>query len=260
MTPSVAAIAAALRGRRAPHWWAVMPEIRAVCFDLFHTLVDVAAVPDAVGRFTADVLGVDRAQWNRVCFSDLHEIRRPTVHGDVIEVLARALLAEASAADIAQATRERQRRFDYALTHIEAETIETLQRLRAAGLRLALVSNASTGEVAAWSRSPLAPCFDAAVFSCACGFAKPELQIYQLAAEQLGVDVSRCLFVGDGGSDEHEGAARAGMYPILLTRFVGSRLPADELARRRGYARGEISHVAKLTDLLCTLPVERERA
>lgn len=237
-----------------------MPEIRAVCFDLFHTLVDVAAVPDEVGRFTADVLGVDRARWNRVCFSDLHEIRRPTVHGEVIEALARALLADVSAADIAQATRERQRRFDYALTYIEAETIDTLQRLRAAGLRLALVSNASTGEVAAWSRSPLAPCFDAAVFSCACGYAKPEPEIYQLAAEQLGVDVNGCVFVGDGGSDEHEGAARAGMYPILLTRYVGSRLPAEEMARRRGHALGEISHVAELIDLVRTLPVQRERA
>ncbi len=122
---------------------------------------------------------------------------------------------------------------------------------------MALVSNASTGEVAAWSRSPLAPCFDAVVFSCACGYAKPESPIYQLAAERLSVDVRHCLFVGDGGSNEHEGAARAGMYPLLLTRFVGSRLPADELARRRGHARGEISHVAELIALWRALPVDR---
>ena len=43
-----------------------MTPIRAVCFDLFHTLVDVGRTPGTPGRYTADILGLDRDAWNGV--------------------------------------------------------------------------------------------------------------------------------------------------------------------------------------------------
>lgn len=43
---------------------------------------------------------------------------------------------------------------------------------------------------------------------------KPEEGIYREAAKRLGVSVEECLFVGDGGSEELEGAKAVGMGAV----------------------------------------------
>jgi putative hydrolase of the HAD superfamily len=58
--------------------------------------------------------------------------------------------------------------------------------------------------------------FDIAVFSCTEGVKKPDLQIYKLAAEKLGVRPEDCLYIGDGSSNELTGAAAVGMHPVLI--------------------------------------------
>lgn len=226
-----------------------MPKIRAICFDLFHTLVDVGRVPDHVGRYTADILGVDRQVWNDRCFSSDHEIRRPTRHHEVIRALAHSIDPAIPSERIEQAVTERQRRFDHALREVEEDTLGGLAALRGRGLRLALVSNASTAEVAAWAESPLAAQFDTAVFSCECGYAKPEPEIYRLACARLGVAPEQAMFVGDGGSDEHAGAAAVGMHPVLLRRFL-DRMAPDRLAARRRRVKWEVAHLGELASFV----------
>lgn len=224
--------------------------IAGICFDLFHTLVDVGAVPDTVGRNTADILGVDREAWNAACFGPLHEICRPTDHCETVRQLAHSLDPTIPTARIEHAAEERRRRFEHSLLHVEPETLAALQALRERGLRLALVSNASTGEVAAWSSSPLAPLFDAAVFSCECGSAKPQPFIYQCALDALALAPERCLFVGDGGSDEHRGARVVGLHPVLITRHIAGR--ADRVRMKTQCAKADwvIDTVADVLELL----------
>jgi len=201
---------------------------RAVCFDLFNTLVNVGSVPLSVGGTTAQVLGVDASEWNQACFSDDHEICQPTNYVDVIRALAYKLDPQIPLDRIEEATRQRQARFDYALTsHISPEVVDTLHKLRDQGYQLALISNASTAEVQAWPESPLQSLFDASVFSCDVGMKKPDPAIYHYTAERLGVDAQQCVFVGDGGSDEHHGAHASGMTPLWLT----CHLKADTITR-----------------------------
>jgi len=220
--------------------------MEAVVFDLFHTLVDVARAPGARGRYTADILGIDRSAWNRACFSEHHDICRPSSQYEVIRSLARHIDPTIPDSRIRDAAEERQRRFDNALMHIEPKTLDVLNSLRKGGRRLALVSNASTGEVAAWPGSPLAPRFDKAVFSCDCGMKKPEPGIYHLALDALGVSPERSFFVGDGGSREHIGASAVGMRTVMVTRFIDEQ---TRLERREG-VRHEIESIAELLDLL----------
>jgi putative hydrolase of the HAD superfamily len=227
-----------------------MPEVKAVCFDLFHTLVDVGGVPDYVGRYTADVLGLDHDEWNQTCFSDLHEIRRPTSHFEVIKTLAHSVNPDIEESVIHEAVRHRDARFHYALTNVEPDVIEFFQRWRESGLPCALVSNASTAEVAAWEQSPLAEFLDYAVFSCECGHAKPDRDIYHLAASKLQAAPEEILFIGDGGSQEHRGAEQAGMTPVLLSRFIKSRMAAERFAQRAAAAHHEIENLHELFDLL----------
>ena len=104
-------------------------------------------------------------------------------------------------------------------------------------------------EVAAWSRSPLRPCFDAAIFSCNVGAAKPDPAIYLAACEALGVAPAECLFVGDGGADELRGAAALGMIPVQMTGILDRHFP--ELVASQGVAaRYRIARIAELAEEL----------
>jgi putative hydrolase of the HAD superfamily len=217
---------------------------RAICFDLFNTLVNVGTVPTHIGDTTANVLEVEASAWNKACLSDDHDICRPTNHFDVIRTLVHGLDPQIPLARIADATRQRQARFDYALTaHVSPNVINALHKLRGQGCKLALISNASTAEVQAWPESPLQPLFDVAVFSCHVGMKKPDPAIYQYTAEQLGVDTQNCVFVGDGGSDEHQGAHASGMLPLWLT----CHLSEDTITRRQPILQEKI--VEKFTSL-----------
>ena len=227
-----------------------MPGLTTICFDLFHTLVDVGGVPESVGRYTADILGIDRRAWNGACFGAAHEIRRPTRQVDVLKGIAHSLDPAIPLDRIEEAAAERQRRFDHSLVHVEETVLETLGRLRAMGLKLALVSNASTDEVRAWDDSPLAGLFEAAVFSCHCGYAKPEPEIYRAALGAVDAKPDEGLFVGDGGSDEHTGAAAVGLHTVLITRHVRHSLEPEQLEKRRGRVRDEIHYIDELPGLI----------
>ncbi len=232
---------------------------RALLFDLFHTLVDAALAPASAGRYTADILGIDRAVWSDACFGPQHEICRPTDHLETVRTLAHTIDPSLPADLIAEAAQERSQRFAHTLEVVAPEVLETLAELRRRGYRLALVSNASTGEVAAWPRSPLAQQFDTVIFSCECGLKKPDPAIYQLALDRLQVGVTEALFIGDGGSDEHRGAREAGLANVLITRHIG-HLPSERLAARRAQVRHEIGHIEELPTLLERLAAGHPKA
>lgn len=218
--------------------------LRAVCFDLFNTLVNVGTVPLHIGGTTADILGVESRAWNEMCFSDHHEICHPTRHVDVIRDLAHRLDPQIPLARIEDATRQRQARFDYALTaHVSPAVLDSIRQLRDQGFMIALISNASTAEVQAWPDSPLQSLFDVSIFSCDVGLKKPDPAIYHHAAKQLGVATHQCAFVGDGGSDEHHGAHASGMTPLWLT----CHLTEDTISRRQPALQDKI--VEKFTSL-----------
>jgi len=218
----------------------------AICFDLFHTLIDVGTVPSSVGAETAKVLEVDSLEWNKACFGPLHDICESTDHQNVVQKLAHSIDHTISMSKIQEATRSRQARFDYALSQVEDEIIDQLLNLRQNGIKTVLVSNASSGEVLAWKNSPLAACFDEVLFSCECGIAKPDPEIYQLALSRIGAQAEKTLFVGDGGSQEHEGARAAGLSPVLMKRFTFDSLSDEELRLRAMFADYEIHRLDDL--------------
>jgi len=222
--------------------------IKVICFDLFSTLVDVGSVPLSVGRMTADIFGLEREQWNELCFSSQHEICQPTRAIDVIRTLIHSYNPRISEELIQQAVYERQNRFDYALKEcIQEDVLDGVRRLKKQGYTLILVSNASTAEVQGWSDSPLANYFEHSVFSCAVGLKKPDLAIYHHACELASVKPSECLFVGDGGSDELIGAKDSGMQTLLMTRFLKNK----KGPRRNTFAGvidGEVDSTAAVLD------------
>jgi putative hydrolase of the HAD superfamily len=210
--------------------------IRGVLFDLFHTLTDVESNWSDL-PWTSDVLGIDRTEWNAA----LTQRSRWRLAGEVrdarqiVATLARELRPDISDEVIDQAVAVRIERFRHTFQRIPEDNVRLIDDLRRIGVRTALVSNADAMEVAAYGSSPLAGRFDAEVFSCEVGLVKPETEIYLHALRALDLDASECIFVGDGGSNELEGARSVGLQSVFVSIGVEDLWP-DQLERRASVA------------------------
>jgi putative hydrolase of the HAD superfamily len=59
--------------------------------------------------------------------------------------------------------------------------------------------------------------FDALVFSDEMGFSKPDRRVFERAAAELGLPVSRLVHIGDRDHNDIKGAQAAGARAILFT-------------------------------------------
>jgi putative hydrolase of the HAD superfamily len=94
--------------------------------------------------------------------------------------------------------------------------IETLEHLRASGTKTGLITVCTEDVELLWPESAFAGLFDVEIFSNAVGLAKPDPRIYRLCCDELGVEPSEAVFVGDGANDELDGARRVGLRAILI--------------------------------------------
>ncbi len=99
---------------------------------------------------------------------------------------------------------------------VEAGTAEALARLRAAGLRLAAVSNSEGTVEAMLADVGLKAHLDAIVDSWVAGVAKPDPRIYALALARLGAHASQAIMVGDSPAADVDGALAAGLAGAVL--------------------------------------------
>ncbi|MBD2866761.1 HAD family hydrolase [Paenibacillus oceani] len=189
----------------------------AVLFDLFETLISeyeggVRKV-DRTGRNDAARLGLEhdvyRREWGarhrrRMTgeFSDYKAVMRHILEGQ------RATINEQ---ELHKMYEERIAEKKAAFTGIDPEVIALLDKLKRDKIAIGLISNCTEEEVRGWQTSGLASYFDTVLFSYEANCAKPDPAIYLLACERLNVKPDQCLFIGDGGSDELNGASRAGM-------------------------------------------------
>ncbi|MES9814915.1 MAG: HAD family hydrolase [Candidatus Thiodiazotropha sp.] len=222
---------------------------KAILFDLFGTLISVSKAAGDSGRYTADILDLDREAWNKACFSEHHDILSETDHVETVRRMAHSLDPTIPLSTIHKAAEVRQIRFDKALTAIEPGIMKALETLSERGLTLGLISNASTGEVRAWSDSPLASLFKTVHFSCKHGVKKPEPEIYRMALAEMEINSNQALFVGDGSSKEHLGAKNCGIDSLLVTYFLDTK-NKDDLKRRGLGSKGTISHISELQSRL----------
>ncbi len=96
------------------------------------------------------------------------------------------------------------------------EAIETLNYIRHQGLKTALITDCSIETPTILENTPFKKLFDVCIFSCIVGVKKPDEKIYEIACSELSISTDKCLYVGDGSSNELFGAEQVGMHPILL--------------------------------------------
>jgi putative hydrolase of the HAD superfamily len=90
--------------------------------------------------------------------------------------------------------------------------VDAVRRVKASGRPTGLISNSWGG--VSYDRVQVDELFDSMVISGEVGLHKPEPAIFELGAEQLGVEPSECVFVDDL-RENCEGAEAVGMTAIL---------------------------------------------
>lgn len=98
----------------------------------------------------------------------------------------------------------------------QASTFIALDRLTAAGIRMAVISNSDGRADEGLRAAGMLDRFEFVIDSQLVGFEKPDPRIFQAALDRLGVPASEALYIGDLYEVDVVGARAAGMDVILL--------------------------------------------
>ncbi len=204
--------------------------VRAVLFDLDGTLLDtIHDLAEAANRMLAELGRPMRP------LAEIHSFV-----GKGIPHLVRRCMTENAAADeaeIEQAVALFQRHYaevNGRTTRIYDGVVETLQAMRAMGLKLACVTN-KAGDFTRplLERMGIDVHFDAVVSGDTLAVKKPDPAVVRHACEAMGVAVGEALMIGDSANDA--GAAQAAGMPVVLVRYGYSEgrpvdtIPCDAL-------------------------------
>lgn len=221
----------------------------AVIFDLFGTLVDNMHHEEFLQELTtmAGILGVSAEDlihmWSATW--PLRSIGKLPSAESAIIYICNELGVEPDDERVQQAALVR---FEFSRRALipRLDTVETLARLKSEGYKLGLISDCTAEIPLLWPSTPMASLIDVPIFSCSVGLKKPDPRIYLLACERLGVTPEKCLFMGDGGSNELSGANAVGMFPVLIRVAYEN----EHNTRRHGEEQWHGAQIATVKDIL----------
>ena len=117
---------------------------------------------------------------------------------------------------------------DVASIEMFSDSLKTLQKVKATGVRIGLLSNLASPYRSCVKNLGLNQYLDSTVYSCDVGFAKPAQEIYEIALQRLDVLPENCLMVGDSLRCDVEGPKAVGMRGLQIdrnaTRSGGERI------------------------------------
>ena len=115
--------------------------------------------------------------------------------------------------------------------HLFEGSIEALEKLRAMGIRLVLITNGGSQiQRDKLRRFGLEAYFTEILIDQEVGVSKPDPAIYDLALERLGVTADRVIMVGDNLDWDVRGAQAAGIFAVW-TDYLCRGLPEKPAAR-----------------------------
>ena len=202
-----------------------MPQPALVAFDLDGTLIDtIADLADAANLALAELGRPARTQ------DEIHSFV-----GKGIPHLVRRCMTEgtqATEAEIEHAVavfRRHYARVNGVRTRIYPGVTDTLDAMRARGLRLAVVTNkAEAFTLPLLERMAIAHYFDTVISGDTLAVKKPDPAVVYLACERLGVSAAEALMIGDSANDALA-AQGAGMPVLLVTYGYSEGVPVDTI-------------------------------
>jgi len=221
-----------------------LPGIEACVFDAYGTLFDVASA----ARSAQDELG---ARWQPL--ADLWRTKQLQYtwlrglgghHADFWTVTSDALSFTLESLQQGDEALHRRLMTLYLSLNVYPEVRDTLERLKAGGLKLAILSNGTPAMLAAAAaNSGIADLLDAVLSVEEVGVYKPHPSVYRLASDRLQLGPERICFLSSNGWDAY--AAKAFGFRVLWSnRFkqAPERLP--------GTPDAQIETLAALPDVV----------
>ena len=101
------------------------------------------------------------------------------------------------------------------------DVIDGLERIRAIGLTVGVISNMNSGSERLLEEMGLTGHVDFAVTSGETGVEKPDRRIFEAALAKAGVEAGEAMVIGDQLESDIFGAENAGMRPVLNDRYNG---------------------------------------
>ena len=126
---------------------------------------------------------------------------------------------------------------------LHPDAIPTLDRLRAAGIPLGVISNFEEWLERLLEALGVTGYFPVRVISGIEGVEKPDPRIFQIALERVGVDAAEAVYVGDHPFFDVEAAGEVGMLPILIDR-------------RGRYADADCIRITSMEDLPAAIGID----
>jgi HAD superfamily hydrolase (TIGR01549 family) len=219
--------------------------IKAIFFDLFETLIsEYANGKRKVPRSSfVEQLGIESKLFDQE-WNIRQEKRMDGTYANfpsVVREIFSCLGHEVDEESIEAFHKERTLSKSVPFSNIDVEIVHMLEQIKSCGMKIGLISNCTPEEIKAWPSSDLAKYFDDVIFSYQVRVAKPNPAIYQLACQRMNVSPIESIFVGDGGSNELEGATKVGMSAYHATWFI----PSFKSEKISGYPK-----LTKPSDLL----------
>ncbi|HEY3560365.1 MAG TPA: HAD family hydrolase [Kribbella sp.] len=138
-------------------------------------------------------------------------------------------------------------------TVLEPDAVETLQALKAQGLKLGVLSNTiwpRRRHEEIFARDGVLELLDGAVYTSEIPHTKPHPEAFLAAMRAVGVsEPSRCLFVGDRLFDDVWGAQKVGMRAAHLPH---SAIPREQIGHTEGTPDATVQRLSELPALIDT--------
>jgi HAD superfamily hydrolase (TIGR01509 family) len=200
---------------------------QAILFDMYGTLLHQAPDFTSTSRHLADDLNVPYDAYEKA----RRQTYRAALTGAYRDSVERqkAILSELGKEPDEEAAQRLARvEIEHRIGNVRLypEVEEALGVLKARGLSIALVSNATPEWEPVFESTSISGLFDAKVFSFKVKVVKPASGIYERALLEMGSAAARAMFVGDGADNELVGAKRMKMTTALVARASAKPLQA----------------------------------
>lgn len=212
----------------------LMPEPRAICFDVGYTLLKHSPAGDAIfttvlaeagHQLSAEEVAVAFGASRGLVAQALREGREfeasmeqaSAFWSEYFQAALRLTNVPGDLhADIADRVCEIA--WSPASWHAFPDVLPVLDDLRARGIKMAIVSNFVDTLAAVCDQHELTPYFEVIVASVEAGAQKPDSRIFMRALRRLGVRPDEAWHIGDNYWADVLGARAAGLTPVLLDR------------------------------------------
>jgi putative hydrolase of the HAD superfamily len=226
--------------------------IKAVIFDLYNTL---AYINPSKYHETKQKMARDAGASSDLLFEIWRQYSRDNNRGDILTVeervarVLRELNISANRALIRQLAD-----YEYELQEkgVELNPVvhDVLYTLKSMNLKLGLITNTGFSTECVVDILDIRKHFDYILLSYKLRVLKPGNHIYEFMCQNLHVEPSECLYIGDGDDSEIEGAMNVGMYAVLLKEAERERISHTKSVPHYDHVIHELGAITSLAKSL----------